>query len=250
VSDEKAPHDETAEEATTSAEHEEAEEREPRRPARSARPADAGRGKTRGRRAEATAARAPLGLLVAIGVGAACLGAAGGWFGHEAQAKAKLRAESAPAASGSAAPSGPCGAWQEKICTGSGDKSAACAEAKAATDLLTPSTCELALQSVPATLAKVKAERASCDSLVAKLCGDLPPGSKACAMARERTPSLPHERCDDMLAHYDQVVGELRQLDQEGGAQLGPAGRGVPGMAPRAPGMPPRAPGMPPAARP
>ena len=254
MSDEKAPQDDTAEEATTSAEDEETEEREPRRPARSARPAGAGRGKTPGRRAEAKPAPAPLALLVVVGVGAACLGAAGGWFGHEAQAKAKLRADSAPAASGSAAPSGPCGAWQQKICAGSGDTSAACAQAKSAVDLLTPPTCELALQSVAATLAKVKAERASCDTLVTKLCGDLPPGSKTCTMVRERTPSFPRERCDGMLAHYDQVIAELRKVDQQGGPQLGGGVHGMPGgmpgMPPHAMGAPPGAPGVPPAAKP
>jgi hypothetical protein len=190
-------------------------------------------------------------MAIAIALAAAAVGAAGGWFGHEAQAKNKLRADSAPAASGSAGPAGPCGAWQQKICAASGDTSAACTEAKSATDLLTPSTCEAAILAVPATLAKVKAERASCDSLVTKLCADLPPGSKTCAMVRERTPSFPRERCDGMLGHYDEVIGELKQMEQQGGPQMGgphgPPGA-MPGMPmPRAP-MPGAAPGTPGAA--
>ena len=185
------------------------------------------------------------------------MGAAGGWFGHEAQAKAKLRADSAPSPAGSAAPSGPCGDWQTKICEGAGATSAACAQAKSATDLMTPSICEVALQAVPATLAKVKAERVSCDSLVTKLCGNLPPGSSTCTMVREKTPSFPRERCEGMLAHYNQVLAELKQMDQKGGPQS-PAGfhampgmrPGMPGMRPGMPGMMPGAPGAPPAAPP
>jgi len=32
-----------------------------------------------------------------------------------------------------------------------------------------------------------------------KLCADLPPGSKTCDMAKERTPSFPREAFDQML---------------------------------------------------
>jgi len=190
------------------------------------------------------------------GLVALAVGGAGGWFGHEAQAKAKLRADSAPAAAGSAA-SGPCKSWEQKVCAGTGDQSAACAEAKAATDLLTPATCEMALASVPATLAKVKAGRASCDALTGKLCKDLPPNSAACTIVKERTPSFPAARCDEMLAHYDEVLQELRQIDQQqqlmgaaqqgGGMPMGAPGAipmgALPGAAPGA--APPGAPADP-----
>lgn len=183
------------------------------------------------------------GVLIALA--AAGIGAAGGWFGHDAQAKAKLRADSAPTA-GSASASGPCGTWQQKICAGN-DASAACAQAKAATELLTPSTCEVALAAVPATLAKIKAARVPCDTLVGKLCAELPPGSQTCAMVREKTPSFPTERCTEMLAHYDEVLQSLKQMDQQAGAQMnGPGGPGHPMGAPGGPAMqPPRAPAAP-----
>jgi hypothetical protein len=164
------------------------------------------------------------------------VGGAGGWFGHDPQAKAKLPADSAPAPSGSGAASGPCGAWEAKICGSTGATSAACAEAKAALDLLTPSTCEVALAGVPATLAKVKAARASCETLVGKLCQDLPPGSSTCNMVKERTPSFPAARCEEMLKNYDAVIGELKQMEQQGG----PGGMAPPGAGPGGPpGGPP-----------
>jgi hypothetical protein len=193
-----------------------------------------------------TSSQAVVYALVALTAGAAA-----GWFGHIAQAKAKLRADSsAPAASGSAAPAGPCGAWEKKICSGAGEQSAACQQAKGATGLLTTATCEVALEVVPASLAKVKAERASCDTLVTKLCKDLPEGSAACALVKERTQMFPPERCREFLQNYDAVLGELKMLDQQAAMQGGP---GAPhGMPPGAqPGMPPGAqPGMPPGASP
>jgi hypothetical protein len=230
VSNENPPDDDTTEDSGAGDANEAPAEREAARPKRSTRPAQSGQRTARG--GQSARAAMPVGLLATIGLAAACLGAAGGWVGHDAQTKAKLRSESVPATSGSAAPSGPCGSWQQKICAGTGDTSAACAEAKAATDLLTPSTCEDALLAVPATLAKVKAERAVCDKLVGKLCADLPPGSTTCSMVRERTPSFPRERCEGMLSHYDEVIAELRQLDQQGGPQMGMTPPGSPGAAP------------------
>ena len=167
-------------------------------------------------------------------------GGAGGWFGHIQQAKAAaLKADSAaPAGSGAAA--GPCGAWEKKICGSSGAESAACMQAKGASELLTPSTCELALASVPATLTKLKKARASCDKLVTKLCADLPPGAQTCNMVKEKTPSFPSQRCDDMLQHYDDVIGQLKQMEQRQGMMGGPGGPGPgPGMS-APPGAPPQ----------
>jgi hypothetical protein len=94
---------------------------------------------------------------------------------------------------------------------------------------------------MPETLAKIKAARASCDKLVTKLCADLPPGSKTCAMVKERTPSFPSERCDQMLSSYDKVIAELKQMDQQGGSPMGaPGGMRPPGAMPGAmPGGPP-----------
>jgi hypothetical protein len=80
---------------------------------------------------------------------------------------------------------------------------------------MTPGTCEVALEAIPATLAKVKAERKPCDDLVGKLCKDLPPGSRACDMVKERTPVFPAEKCKELMTNYDQVLAEVRQIDKE-----------------------------------
>jgi len=168
-----------------------------------------------------------------IAVATLVAGLAGGWFGHAAQAQAKLRAESA-APAGSGAASGPCGAWEREICASSGAESATCQEAKGAASLLTPSTCEVALTAMPATLARVKAARVPCDNLVKKLCTDLPPGSQTCQMVKERTGSFPSNRCTQMLEQYERVLAEVKMIDQQQGA--------MPMGAPGQPGhMPPAA---------
>jgi len=175
----------------------------------------------------------PMSTALAIGVAALAIGGVAGWFGQIQKTKASLRAEIAAAPVGSGVPAGPCGAFQSQICKGAGEQSAACQQAKGAADILLPATCESALGALPETLAKIRAGRASCDRLVSKLCADLPPGSQTCTMVKDRTPSFPRERCDQMLTSYDKVIAELKQMDAGGGMQMG--GMPRPGM----PGMPP-----------
>ena len=175
--------------------------------------------------------------LIGIGVAALAVGGAAGWFGHIQTGKAQLRAALAAAPAGSGAPAGPCGAWQSNLCKTTGEQSAACQQAKAATGVLSTAACESALSTLPETLAKIKAERVICDKLVEKLCADLTPGSKTCEMVKQRTPSFPAERCDQMTKNYDKVIAELKQMDQQQGAS-GPA-MGTPGGPPHAPSTQP-----------
>ena len=63
-------------------------------------------------------------------------------------------------------------------------------------------------------------------------------------MVKERTPSFPHERCSQMLERYADVLGELKQMEQQQGPQMGGSPHGMPPGA--APGAPPgAAPGAP-----
>ncbi|MES1176638.1 MAG: hypothetical protein ABUL62_20110 [Myxococcales bacterium] len=174
--------------------------------------------------------------LIGIGVAALLVGGAIGWFAHIQKGKADLRAAVAAAPAGSGVPAGPCGAWQTKLCKSTGEQSAACQQAKAATGVLSNPACETAIGTLPETLSKIKAARATCDKLVDKLCAELPPGSKTCTMVKERTPSFPAERCDQMMQNYDKVIAELKQMDQQQGAGGPPMG--APGGGMRLPGMP------------
>ena len=162
--------------------------------------------------------------MIAVGVGVVALAAGGaaGWFGHIEQGKAKIRAEAAAPAGSSAAAS--CDTWEKRLCTASGTQSLACQQAKGAASLLTSSACDIALEGVPGTLAKLKAQRVPCDTLAGRLCKDLPPESQTCGMIKERTPQFPPEKCKEMLGNYEQVLAEVRQMDQRPPMGMSPHG--------------------------
>jgi hypothetical protein len=245
VSSAKAEGEDTDEKETeTEAESSPSSESDPAREKRS--------GKSRKRRererAEAEAKKASSNSILFALAGLAA-GAAVGWFGHIATAKAKAKADTvpAPAASGSAgaAKTGPCATLEKELCAKTGDNSAACEQAKSAASLLTSGTCEVALETVPAMIEKMKAARAVCDSLVSRLCTDLTPTSGACTMVKETTPRFPTERCVELSKNYEQVLAELKQMEAQG-AIPGTPGVQPHGMPPGRPGMPPGQPGMPP----
>ncbi len=153
---------------------------------------------------------------------ALAVGAAAGWFANEAKAKSKLQAAS-PAGSSAA-----CSAWEHKLCASGGEESATCMQAKGASALLMPSSCEDALLNVPATLAKVKAARANCDSLANKLCTDVMNDPDTCKMIKSRSVSFPPEQCKEMLEHYDEVLTQVKMFAQQGGGMQPPPGQPQP----------------------
>ncbi len=201
---------------------------------------------SRASKAEAKRANAGFSGGLLIAAVALALGATGGWFARDARAKTVHSAGSDPAAVGSA---GPCATWEQKLCEGAGAQSAACSQAKSAAGLLTTPVCDAALTDLPATLAKVKAERKVCDTLVTKLCAEFGKESSTCSMVQQRTASIPPEGCKEMLENYDKVVAQLKQLEQRmGGARMGGPRMGGPRMGSPVHGRP--APGAPAGATP
>ena len=188
---------------------------------------------------------ASAGLLAAVALVA---GAAAGWFANEARGKAPSADVHAAAAGEST-----CQAWSKAVCKGAGDKSSACTQTKDAAALLPDAACSAALAEVPATLAKVKDARKDCTKLVDKLCTDLGKTTGTCKMVTERTETFPTDRCKEMMANYDKVLGQLKAMEERGGpggpgmnphgaSPHGPGGPGMPGGhgMPGAPGGMPR----------
>jgi hypothetical protein len=143
-------------------------------------------------------------LIVGVGVG---------WFAHEARAMVLLRQQEAAAEAGE----GPCQGWQQQVCEGAGAKSLACSQAKDVVKFLPTAACGAALDDVAGTLEKLKAARADCNKLVSKLCKDLGEDTATCKMVTERTESFPAERCTQMLKSYDQVLNQLKRMEQQAG---------------------------------
>jgi protein-disulfide isomerase len=155
----------------------------------------------------------PVALVAALALAA---GGAGGWFARDANARQKAASSTAAPASSAAAPAGGgvCGEWAGAVCARAGETSEGCAKAKAAASLLSAAACTAAKADVDATITKLKAARASCETLVEKLCADLGPQTKTCGMVREKTGEFPAERCKEMLDQYAGVIGELKELEQ------------------------------------
>lgn len=146
---------------------------------------------------------------------ALAVGALGGWIARGSSPKADPSGSSRPATSAAAGATGSCDEWSSELCKRTGEASEGCAKAKAAAAVLPGSACVAAKADLESTVSKLKAARASCDTLVDKLCADLGTKTQSCAMVREKTPSFPAERCKEMLDQYDGVLGELRQMEEQ-----------------------------------
>jgi len=176
-------------------------------------------------------------------------GTAFGWAMRDARAGESTSEPSTTSADPNAAP---CEAWKDKICTETSAESAACAGAKAAAGMLSPATCNVALEDVPGTLERIQTARASCDELVSKLCEDLGKESKGCQLVEKKTPSIPAKGCEEMMSNYDKVLANLKRMGKRppmrpgmgGPPGAGPRGAGPRGASP--PGAGPRS--MPPSA--
>jgi hypothetical protein len=178
-------------------------------------------------------------LFVAV---ALAVGMAGGWVLGVSRAGANDFAEAGPASSGSAGQPIQCQNWSDEICTQIGEQSAACMQAKGAGELLPASACKAALSDVPAIVERVRAARAVCDTLVSRLCRDLGETSQTCQMVKTKTESFPTDRCQEMIGKYDQVIGQLKMMEQRGmKPPRGPTPHGMPVSMPPPGAAPPGA---------
>ncbi len=175
-----------------------------------------------------------------IGVLALAAGFGVGWFGHDYQVqKAAKTADAAVEGEGEGA-RGPCKDWETALCSKFGEKSYPCVQAQSGSSLLSGSACEQAIKTLDSQVAKIEAARASCNNLMDKLCGELGAESKACELVKTQTPNFPPQRCDDMMKNYDQVLGQLKMMEERG-AIPGQGGHGGPPGRPPMRGGPPNA---------
>lgn len=169
-----------------------------------------------------------------IGVLALAAGFGVGWFGHNYQVEKALKTADAAVQGEGEGARGPCKDWETALCTKFGDKSFPCVQAQSGSSLLSGSACEQAIKSMDAQVKKIEEGRASCTNMMDKLCGDLGAESKACELVKAQTPSFQPQRCDDMMKNYDQVLGQLKMMEQRGAlpGQGGPGGQPGPGGRP------------------
>ena len=169
-----------------------------------------------------------------VGVLALAAGFGIGWFGHDYQVqKAAKTADAAVQGEGEGA-RGPCKDWETALCAKFGDTSFPCTQAQSGSSLLSGAACEQALKSIDGQVKKIEESRASCNDMMNKLCSELGAESKACELVKTQTPSFPPQRCDDMMKNYDQVLSQLKMMEQRGAipGAGGPGGPGGPGGRP------------------
>jgi hypothetical protein len=189
---------------------------------------------------------------VLLALAALALGGAAGWFGHGIQVKnAHAKADAAVQGTGEEA-KGPCKDWETKLCAELGDQSHGCKQAQSVSAVLPGSSCQVALTAIGSTVAKIKETRASCETIMNKLCSEIGTETKACELVKTQTPTFPPEKCDQMMESYPQILAQLQQMEQRGGPPgagrpPGPGGRPPGGGPPmRPPGASPHSPGVPP----
>ncbi|MBI5499381.1 MAG: DsbA family protein [Deltaproteobacteria bacterium] len=107
----------------------------------------------------------------------------------------------------------PCDAWSDTLCRAAGRETPTCQSVRTVSRFLGEPACRAALGNIDAALALLDERRFACRELETRLCADIGPDTESCRMVREQTPSFPFEQCDQMLADYDQVLEQLRDME-------------------------------------
>lgn len=125
------------------------------------------------------------------------------------QPKAEKKAETTAASSPKA-----CEDLSAQLCKAAGEASQACTSIKTTLELFTPETCTVALKSVDKAIATLGDKRKKCDELETKLCNDVGKDSESCQRIKAQTKTFPAERCEMLLASYDEVLKGIRQQEE------------------------------------
>ena len=129
--------------------------------------------------------------------------------------KAKKEKAAKPAAAAVEAPKGDpkCEAYAATFCKEVGEDKEACKTLRDAAKLLPASACTAAQSDLALTVKRAKAMKGTCEALVEKLCGEIGNDTETCKMVKEKTPSFPKTRCQEMMKNYGKVLGELKELE-------------------------------------
>lgn len=106
-----------------------------------------------------------------------------------------------------------CAKYADALCAEAGKESPTCASIKSTTALLPPEACQAGLSNVAYSKTKLADARQVCDQLVEKACNDIGKDTQTCEMVKGQTKTFPPERCQGMLASYDQVLAQLKQME-------------------------------------
>lgn len=107
-----------------------------------------------------------------------------------------------------------CKQYAEALCgLAGGADSPTCGSIQTATDLMPPAACQVGLANIEHSKGRLAEARKVCDELVDKLCKEIGPETQTCDMVKGQTAKFPPERCTAMMGSYDQVLGQLKQME-------------------------------------
>lgn len=107
-----------------------------------------------------------------------------------------------------------CSEFAKHVCNEFGEKASECEKAQTAARLLSSGACAVAERDYATIVAKLKSARHPCTELADRLCADLGTQTETCTMVAEQTKSFTGERCEMMLGHFEEIIAELRAMEQ------------------------------------
>jgi protein-disulfide isomerase len=114
-----------------------------------------------------------------------------------------------------AADAAACEAYSKSLCGLAGEQSETCNSIKSVVGGLLPAAaCEAGAKDLDFTKGKLEGLKAVCTTLVEKVCKDLGETTKTCEMVKNQTPTFPPDRCKQLMDNYDQVIADLRRMEE------------------------------------
>ena len=136
---------------------------------------------------------------------------AAGTFPYGCKSLGKDTTAKSTAAASKAA--GPCDEFVSALCAKAGKESPACTSVTSAAEFLSPAACKAAGKDISYAIQKLGDQRKVCDQLASRLCKDIGDTTETCKMVQTQTKTFPPDRCSSMIAHYTEVLADLRRME-------------------------------------
>lgn len=133
--------------------------------------------------------------------------------GASADSPASVDAPAQDPSAQASAESASCSAWADKLCDKAGETSPTCTSLREASTIMAEQACAAGLEHIDASISKLDEARKVCDELASKLCKDIGAETETCQMVQKQTATFPPSQCNDMMTQYDEVLGELEQME-------------------------------------
>ena len=104
-----------------------------------------------------------------------------------------------------------CALFSARLCSDVGTDSEACEMVRRVSQWLAPHTCQVALNDVDTTLAKMKELRADCDEVGEKLCAKVPDRDELCARLKGDLQKISPDQCSRLKEEYPKVEEAFMQ---------------------------------------